>query len=72
MTAPPAARNDPGSEDGQLILECIKEGALVPTAITVRLLKRAMEASLGATFLIDGFPRNLVRIYQTSTSSSHD
>lgn len=40
----------------------IKEGAIVPVVITVKLIKRAMEQRITAgstsVFLIDGFPRN--------------
>eukprot|EP00933_Yihiella_yeosuensis_P064635 TRINITY_DN68080_c0_g1_i1.p1 TRINITY_DN68080_c0_g1~~TRINITY_DN68080_c0_g1_i1.p1 ORF type:complete len:345 (-),score=84.44 TRINITY_DN68080_c0_g1_i1:128-1093(-) len=55
-----AERNNPDSKDGQLINDIIKEGKIVPVAITVKLLIAAMEAAEGKTkFLIDGFPRNL-------------
>eukprot|EP00164_Ancoracysta_twista_P005858 GFYU01008059.1.p1 GENE.GFYU01008059.1~~GFYU01008059.1.p1 ORF type:complete len:188 (-),score=85.77 GFYU01008059.1:198-761(-) len=47
-----------GSEDGELIENYIKEGAIVPVEITVKLLKKAMDASDKHQFLIDGFPRN--------------
>ena len=48
-----------GSSDGQLIDEFIREGRIVPVAITIDLLKKAMQASgPAARFLIDGFPRN--------------
>lgn len=48
----------PGSADGTLIEGCIREGKIVPVAVTVRLLSRAMAASGRTKFLIDGFPRN--------------
>lgn len=35
----------------------MKEGALVPTGVTVRLLRAAMLASPASRFLVDGFPR---------------
>lgn len=57
-----AERNNPNSKDGELINSLIKEGKIVPVAITVKLLINAMdeEAKKGKTcFLIDGFPRNL-------------
>lgn len=55
-----AERNNPDSKDGALINGFIKEGKIVPVAITVNLLQKAMAASEGKTcFLIDGFPRNL-------------
>uniref|UniRef100_A0A7S2S0N2 UMP-CMP kinase n=1 Tax=Rhizochromulina marina TaxID=1034831 RepID=A0A7S2S0N2_9STRA len=47
-----------GSKLGDLIEEYIREGNIVPSEITVKLLLAAMEASGGSRFLIDGFPRN--------------
>ena len=35
----------------------MKEGKLVPTDVTVRLLREAMQKSSNEKFLIDGFPR---------------
>ena len=47
-------------KSGNTELEAImKEGKLVPMETTIALLKDAMVASGGATFLIDGFPRAL-------------
>ena len=37
----------------------MKEGKLVPTEVTVRLLRQAMQSSSNDKFLIDGFPRAL-------------
>ncbi|CAL5229717.1 g13093 [Coccomyxa viridis] len=37
----------------------MKEGKLVPTEVTVRLLRQAMQSSSNHKFLIDGFPRAL-------------
>jgi UMP-CMP kinase len=54
-----AERQDPNSKDGELIEKIIKEGKIVPVAITVKLLQKAMTASGKRCFLIDGFPRNL-------------
>jgi UMP-CMP kinase len=54
-----AERQDPNSKDGELIEKIIKEGKIVPVAITVKLLQKAMTASKKSCFLIDGFPRNL-------------
>eukprot|EP00931_Biecheleriopsis_adriatica_P009487 TRINITY_DN110561_c0_g1_i1.p1 TRINITY_DN110561_c0_g1~~TRINITY_DN110561_c0_g1_i1.p1 ORF type:complete len:204 (-),score=57.53 TRINITY_DN110561_c0_g1_i1:145-756(-) len=55
-----AERNNPDSKDGQMINDIIKEGKIVPSAITVGLMQKAMSAAEGKdTFLIDGFPRNL-------------
>lgn len=48
-----------GSSDGQLIDEYIREGRIVPVAISLGLLRKAMDASGPfSRFLIDGFPRN--------------
>ncbi|XP_031838880.1 cytidine/uridine monophosphate kinase Dak1 isoform X2 [Nomia melanderi] len=53
-------RMKPESEYGELIENHIKNGTIVPVAITCSLLDRAMEnsASPHKRFLIDGFPRN--------------
>lgn len=54
-----AERQNPDSKDGELINNYIKEGKIVPVAITVKLIQKAMTAATGKTcFLIDGFPRN--------------
>ncbi|CAN0003322.1 unnamed protein product, partial [Laminaria digitata] len=48
-----------GSSNGQLIDEYIRDGRIVPVAISLGLLKTAMEAcGPSSRFLIDGFPRN--------------
>eukprot|EP01084_Bolivina_argentea_P312155 540412_1 len=50
-----------GSKDAQLINNYIKEGKIVPVAITVGLIKKAMEKYINYginDFVIDGFPRN--------------
>ena len=49
-----------GSEHGEMIDKIIKEGTIVPVAITCGLIKAAMEKHGWATkkFLVDGFPRN--------------
>ncbi|KAK3145369.1 hypothetical protein QOZ80_4AG0328100 [Eleusine coracana subsp. coracana] len=46
-----------GSEKGESILETIKEGRIVPSEITVELIRKAMEMSNAKRVLIDGFPR---------------
>ncbi|KAG2564640.1 UMP-CMP kinase 2-like [Panicum virgatum] len=46
-----------GSEKGELILDTIKEGRIVPSEITVELIRKAMETSNANKVLIDGFPR---------------
>ena len=48
----------PESEFGELIKGHMKNGTIVPSEITCRLLERAMFTSSKDTFLIDGFPRN--------------
>ncbi|RLM65187.1 hypothetical protein C2845_PM16G00190 [Panicum miliaceum] len=47
-----------GSEKGELILDIIKEGRIVPSEITVELIRKAMETSSANKVLIDGFPRS--------------
>uniref|UniRef100_A0A1D1XU05 UMP-CMP kinase n=1 Tax=Anthurium amnicola TaxID=1678845 RepID=A0A1D1XU05_9ARAE len=47
-----------GSENGTMIQNMIKEGKIVPSEVTVKLLQRAMKESGNDKFLIDGFPRN--------------
>ncbi|XP_057846438.2 UMP-CMP kinase 3 isoform X2 [Cryptomeria japonica] len=47
-----------GSENGTMIQNMIKEGKIVPSEVTVKLLQRAMQESENDKFLIDGFPRN--------------
>ena len=47
-----------GSPDGNMVAEMIKEGKIVPSEVTVGLLKKAMEESGAGKYLIDGFPRN--------------
>ena len=46
-----------GSEVGQQCQEIMKEGKLVPTEVTLGLIKKAMAQSEQKTFIIDGFPR---------------
>ncbi|KAL4178816.1 hypothetical protein AMTRI_Chr13g117060 [Amborella trichopoda] len=47
-----------GSENGTMIQNMIKEGKIVPSEVTVKLLQRAMQENENDKFLIDGFPRN--------------
>ena len=42
-----------------MINEFIAEGKIVPVAITLALLRKAMYASGKTRFLVDGFPRNM-------------
>lgn len=44
-------------ENGAMIRDIIKEGKIVPSEITVKLIRRATESSENHKFLIDGFPR---------------
>lgn len=57
-----AEQDRSGSEYGQLIKDYIKNGAIVPMEVTVKLLENAMRAKLSdgrGRFLIDGFPRKM-------------
>ncbi|XP_020248254.1 UMP-CMP kinase 4-like isoform X2 [Asparagus officinalis] len=47
-----------GSENGTMIQNMIKEGKIVPSEVTIKLLQRAMLESGNDKFLVDGFPRN--------------
>ncbi|XP_062092137.1 UMP-CMP kinase-like [Humulus lupulus] len=46
------------SEYGSMILNAIREGKIVPSQVTVKLIQREMESSDNKRFLIDGFPRS--------------
>ncbi|KAK7447056.1 bifunctional uridylate/adenylate kinase [Stygiomarasmius scandens] len=64
-------QNREGSQYGDLIRTCIREGTIVPMEVTVNLLKNAMSAAIAENrqgdgwadgrgrFLIDGFPRKM-------------
>ena len=58
-----AEQNRPGSQFGELISTCIKDGTIVPMEVTIKLLENAMLDVMrehGTTrFLIDGFPRKM-------------
>ncbi|KAF9687632.1 hypothetical protein SADUNF_Sadunf02G0113400 [Salix dunnii] len=43
---------------GTMIQNMIKEGKIVPSEVTIKLLQKAMHESENDKFLIDGFPRN--------------
>ncbi|XP_047325013.1 probable UMP-CMP kinase 2 isoform X2 [Impatiens glandulifera] len=45
------------TENGSMILNTIKEGKIVPTEVTVKLIQEAINSSANDKFLIDGFPR---------------
>ena len=40
-----------------MILNTIKDGKIVPSEVTVKLIQKAIESSESHKFLIDGFPR---------------
>ncbi|CAA3005765.1 UMP-CMP kinase isoform X1 [Olea europaea subsp. europaea] len=46
------------SENGAMILNTIKEGKIVPSEVTVKLIGKAIKSSENDRFLIDGFPRS--------------
>ncbi|KAK1384431.1 UMP-CMP kinase [Heracleum sosnowskyi] len=52
------AERDSGSENGTMIDNMIKEGKIVPSEVTIKLLERAILETNNDKFLIDGFPRN--------------
>ncbi|KAH0984371.1 hypothetical protein GBA52_011548 [Prunus armeniaca] len=52
------AEVETGSEYGEMIEDCKKEGRLVPSDLVVKLLQQAMQRSQNKKFVIDGFPRN--------------
>jgi len=67
-----AEQHREGSEYGELIQTCIKEGIIVPMEVTVKLLENAIKAAVAdpqrsgqgwtdghGRFLIDGFPRKM-------------
>jgi UMP-CMP kinase len=60
-----AEQDREGSEYGQMIKNYIKNGAIVPMEVTVKLLENAMQSKLdekkttSGRFLIDGFPRKM-------------
>ncbi|KAF9005984.1 UMP-CMP kinase [Cyathus striatus] len=66
-----AEQNREGSQYGELIRTCIREGTIVPMEVTIKLLENAMTAALKegrsgdgwkdgkGRFLIDGFPRKM-------------
>eukprot|EP00124_Ichthyophonus_hoferi_P003720 Ihof_evm4s342 gene=Ihof_evmTU4s342 len=47
-----------GSVNGDLIESYIRDGAIVPVEITIKLIHNAMVKSGASNFLVDGFPRN--------------
>ncbi|CAO2839027.1 unnamed protein product [Amaranthus hypochondriacus] len=59
LSAGDLLRNEISSktEHGSMILEIIKEGKIVPSEVTVKLIQKALSAKDNHKFLIDGFPR---------------
>ncbi|XP_055375236.1 UMP-CMP kinase [Condylostylus longicornis] len=57
-----AERSREGSEYGEMIEECIRNGKIVPVEVTCSLIDNAMQDNIKQfgkyKFLIDGFPRN--------------
>ncbi|XP_020980876.1 UMP-CMP kinase 3-like [Arachis duranensis] len=52
------AESESDSENGIMIKNVMKEGKIVPSEVTVKLLQQAMWKIGKDKFLIDGFPRN--------------
>ncbi|KAM7471985.1 hypothetical protein LguiA_010168 [Lonicera macranthoides] len=52
------AEKNSGSENGNMIENMMKDGKIVPSEVTIKLLQRAMQEINNDKFLIDGFPRN--------------
>jgi UMP-CMP kinase len=63
-----AEQDRPGSQYGQLIKDCIKNGEIVPMEVTIALLENAMRDTITRTgtkkFLIDGFPRKMDQAFK--------
>ncbi|KAK9665645.1 hypothetical protein RND81_14G125900 [Saponaria officinalis] len=45
------------SKNGAMILEIIKEGKIVPSEVTVKLIQKAITSGENHKYLVDGFPR---------------
>eukprot|EP01026_Neomeris_dumetosa_P054747 TRINITY_DN4936_c0_g1_i11.p3 TRINITY_DN4936_c0_g1~~TRINITY_DN4936_c0_g1_i11.p3 ORF type:complete len:211 (-),score=19.87 TRINITY_DN4936_c0_g1_i11:270-902(-) len=48
-----------GTPDGNMVAQMMQEGKIVPSEVTIGLLRKAMDESGKTRFLIDGFPRNM-------------
>eukprot|EP01133_Synstelium_polycarpum_P012233 gene12233-14327_t len=48
-----------GSSNGDMIATMIKNGEIVPSIVTVNLLKKEIMADPSKKYLVDGFPRNV-------------
>ncbi|XXG51922.1 hypothetical protein AAC387_Pa03g0382 [Persea americana] len=53
-----SSNSENGYKVRSTILDIIKEGKIVPSEITVKLIQRAIQSSESYKFLIDGFPRS--------------
>jgi adenylate kinase family enzyme len=54
-----AEQSDPASESVAVLRSCLDSGELVPTDLTIKLLKASIATHpVGKTILIDGFPRS--------------
>lgn len=53
---------DDGGDHAEMITEYVKEGKMVPSHLTVGVLRKAIEASSAEVVLIDGFPRAMDQI----------
>ena len=62
-----AERNNKNSVHGALIDACMSEGKIVPVAISLQLLRNAIQESRCNRYLIDGFPVRCV-LAQHSTA----
>ncbi len=51
-----------GSKNGDMLQAMMTAGQIVPLDVTVGLLRRALDASGGRRFLIDGFPRAMDQV----------
>lgn len=45
------------SENGAMILDTIAKGKIVPSEVTIKLIRKAIDSTENDKFLIDGFPR---------------
>ena len=52
----------PASPHAEQLARSMAEGALVPVGIIEELLVRELKAHVGATVLVDGFPRDLEQV----------
>ena len=53
LMAEEAAR---GTADGQVVARALSRGSAVPTAVALRIIRKAVQASPASQFLLDGYP----------------